>query len=217
MKTILDLATWKRREHFAYFSQFEEPFHGIVANVDCTWAYQYCKQQQHSFFLFYLYQVLNAVNQTDAMRYRIEDGQVVDYARINASATVQRDDHTFAFCDFPFDPSFHGFVSGAQAAMDRVRQSSGLGFNAGQIDNDVIHFSAMPWISFTGLTHARQFKEKDSVPKISVGKYVQQDGKLMMPVAVFVNHALVDGYHVHLFLQKLEALMNQAPGNTTES
>lgn len=211
MKTVLDLATWNRREHFAYFSQFEEPFHGIVAHVDCTWARQYCQEQKLSFFLFYLYQIVKAVNQTDALRYRIEDGNVVDYARINASATVQRDDHSFAFCDFPFEPSFSAFVSGAEVAMTRARQTSGLGFNAEMARNDVIHFSAIPWISFTGLTHARQFKEKDSVPKISVGKYLEQDGKLMMPVAVFANHALVDAYHVHLFLQKLESLMEQPP------
>lgn len=95
--------------------------------------------------------------------------------------------------------------------MTRARQTSGLGFNAEMARNDVIHFSAIPWISFTGLTHARQFKEKDSVPKISVGKYLEQDGKLMMPVAVFANHALVDAYDVHLFLQKLESLMEQPP------
>jgi chloramphenicol O-acetyltransferase type A len=98
MKKTIDLANWNRREHFEFFRQFDEPFHGLVVNVECTHAYQACKQKNISFFLYYLHQVLQAVNLTDAMRLRIEDGQVVDHDAIHASATVGRDDHTFAFC-----------------------------------------------------------------------------------------------------------------------
>lgn len=208
MKKFIDLSTWNRREHFDFFSQLDEPFHGLVVNVDCTWAYQHCKQENISFFLFYLHQVLKAVNVTDAMRYRIEDGQVVDYPCIHASATIDRSDHTFAFCSIDYQSEFSPFSLAAKKAILSVKESTGLGFNSSMIRNDVIHFSAMPWISFTGLTHARHFQQKDSVPKISVGKYFKQGDKLMMPVATYVHHGLADAYHVHQFLQTLEILMS---------
>ena len=38
MKHLIDLETWPRREHFVFFSAFEEPFFGLTANVDCTSA-----------------------------------------------------------------------------------------------------------------------------------------------------------------------------------
>ena len=208
MKKIIDLSTWNRREHFDFFSQFDEPFHGLVVNLDCTWAQEHCKQENFSFFLFYLHQVLKAVNATDAMRYRIEDDQVVDYACIHVSATIERSDHTFAFCSINHQIAFADFSLAAKKAMVSVSESSGLGFNASMQRNDVIHFSAIPWISFTGLTHARHFQQKDSVPKISIGKYFKQGEKLMLPVATYVHHALVDAYHVHQFLQTLESLIN---------
>lgn len=211
MKKMIDLATWNRREHFAHFSQLDEPFHGLVVNLNCTWAYAYCKQQQHSFFLFYLHQVMKAINLTDAMRYRIEDGQVVDYTTIHASATVDRSDHTFAFCPIKFNPIFDHFAHEAKQAMQAIRETNGLGLNEGMKRQDTIHFSAMPWISFTGLTHARDFQYPDSVPKISVGKCFRQGDQLMMPVATYVHHGLVDGYHIHQFLQALEELLNKAP------
>lgn len=208
MKKIIELSTWNRREHFDFFRQLDEPFHGLVVNLDCTWAYQHCKQQNISFFLFYLHQVLRAVNATDAMRYRIEDEQVVDYSCIHASATVDRSDHTFAFCPIAYHVDFTDFSEEAKKAMSGVRETSGLGFNSSMVRNDVIHFSALPWISFTGLTHARHFQQQDSVPKISVGKYFKQNDRLMMPVASYVHHGLADAYHVHQFLQTLESLLS---------
>lgn len=208
MKKFIELSTWNRREHFDFFRQFDEPFHGLVVNVDCTWAYQHCTQKNVSFFLFYLHQVLTAVNATDHMRYRIEGEQVADYSTIHASATVDRSDHTFAFCPIAYHLDFAEFSLEAKKAMLRVRETSGLGFNSSMMRNDVIHFSALPWVSFTGLTHARHFQQKDSVPKISVGKYFKQNDRLMMPVATYVHHGLADAYHVHLFLQTLESHLN---------
>ncbi|MFZ6689848.1 CatA-like O-acetyltransferase [Undibacterium sp. SXout11W] len=204
MKKILDLSTWNRREHYQFFSQLDEPFHGIIADVDCSKAYAFCKQEQQSFFLYYLHKTLIAINHTEAMRYRIENQQVVMYDTIHVNATISRADHTFGFCPIYFKPDFSQFAAEAQLAMQKVKDSSGLCFNDECARDDVIHFSAMPWIKFTGITHARQHDGRDSVPKISVGKCEQKQGKMLMPVGTFVHHGLVDAYHVHQFLQRLE-------------
>ena len=39
MKTALDIESWARRDHFHFFRQFEEPFFGLTATVDCRAAY----------------------------------------------------------------------------------------------------------------------------------------------------------------------------------
>lgn len=75
----------------------------------------------------------------------------------------------------------------------------------------------MPWISFTGLTHARHFGRQDSVPKISVGKCFEQNGKLLMPVATYAHHGLADGYHVHQFLQTFEGLLSETEDSRLSS
>jgi chloramphenicol O-acetyltransferase type A len=211
MKKVIDLTSWNRREHFAFFSQCDEPFHGIVANIDCDAAYQYCKQTKTSFFLFYLHRVLQAINDTEAMRYRIEDGQVVEYARIHANATISRADNTFGFCPIQFHEDFSVFSTDANSAMDKVKNDTGLCFTDECKRNDAIHFSAMPWINFTGITHARRHDGMDSVPKISAGKCHLQDGKMQLPVASFVHHGLVDAYHIHQFLSRLQQGMNELP------
>jgi chloramphenicol O-acetyltransferase type A len=210
MKQLIDLSTWPRREHFSFFSKFDEPFFGLVADVDCTHAYAEAKRLGVSFFLYYLHLALQAANEVEAFRYRIEDGQVYCYDRIHASATIGRPDRTFGFSFIEQHDTLADFVAGANAEIDAVQQSVGLRLNDTTGRPDVIHFSAIPWVRFTGLTHARSFQFPDSCPKISVGQTYQEGATLRMSVAVNVHHGLADGYHVGLFLEAFQRLLGQS-------
>ena len=53
MKQKIDLATWNRKEHFEFFSKFEEPFFGTTIQFDCTKAYHKAKELGVSFFVYY--------------------------------------------------------------------------------------------------------------------------------------------------------------------
>lgn len=200
MKHPINLATWNRREHFDFFSAFEEPFFGLVATVDCTRALAEAKRLGVPFFLYYLHAALQAVNQVEALRYRIEDGQVVCYDRIHASATIGRPDHTFGFSFIEQHDELATFVPAAMAEIAAVQASQGLRLNETTNGPDVIHFSAIPWVRFTGLTHARSFSHPDSCPKISVGQTYLEGTATLLPVSINVHHGLADGYHVGQFL-----------------
>jgi chloramphenicol O-acetyltransferase type A len=204
MKQLLNLTSWNRREHFEFFSRFEEPFFGLVSNVDCTPALAEAKRLGVPFFLYYLYQALQAVNQIDALRYRIEDGQVYSFDRIHASATIGRPNHTFGFSFIELHDTLEEFVREAQTEIVAVQASEGLCLSPSTARLDVIHFSALPWVRFTGLTHARNFSHPDSIPKISVGQTFTEGSATLMPVSVTVHHGLADGYHVGQFLQEFQ-------------
>lgn len=200
MKHLIDQASWNRREHFAFFSAFEEPFFGLVATVDCSRALVEAKRLGVPFFLYYLHAALQAANQVEAFRYRIEDGQVYCYDRIHASATIGRPDHTFAFSFIEHHAELANFLHTAQAEIAAVQASQGLRLSEQTARPDVIHFSALPWVRFTGLTHARSFRHPDSCPKISVGQTYVEGGATLMPVSINVHHGLADGYHAGMFL-----------------
>ncbi|NVO30166.1 CatA-like O-acetyltransferase [Hymenobacter lapidiphilus] len=205
MKHRIEQAGWNRQEHFAFFSQFEEPFFGLVADVDATRAQARARALGVSFFQLYLHATVAAVQTVENLRYRINaQGQVDCYDQINVSATLSRSDHTFAFSFIPFSPDLHAFGHGLAAEAEAVRQSSGLRLGPETGRPDVVHFSALPWVSFSGLTHARSFSHPDSIPKISVGRLRPESSRLLMPVSVNVHHGLADGYHVGLFLAELQ-------------
>lgn len=208
MKTKLDLNNWPRKEHFEFFSKFEEPFFGITATIDCTQAYETAKKKGTSFFLYYLHKTLAAVNAVENFHYRISEGEVYRYDKIDASPTLTRDDNTFGFSLVEFFPDYEIFEAKAKEEIERVRNTPGLFTRSFEVDN-LIHFSAIPWVDFTSLSHARSFSFADSCPKISIGKMVVQDnGKRTMAVSVHVHHGLMDGLHVGEFFNKFQELMD---------
>ncbi len=209
MRTKLDLTTWNRKEHFEFFGSFDEPFFGITSTVDFSKGYQKIKDLGYPYFLFYLHKSLQAANAVEAFRYRIEDGQIFVYDTIHASPTIGREDHTFGFSFMEFNKDFETFVSDSQKEIKEVTNSTGLRHTDNAKRIDTIHYSSIPWYNFTGITHARHFQFVDSVPKISFGRYTKEHGKLNLPLAVNVHHGLADGYHVGLYLEEFQRLLNE--------
>jgi chloramphenicol O-acetyltransferase type A len=207
MKQKIDLATWNRKEHFEFFSTFEEPFFGITTPIDMTIAYEKAKAMQIPFFVYYLHKTIAAVNQVENFRYRIEGKEVVLYDEIDASATIMREDKTFGFSFMKFDSDIHEFAKITQTEIERIQVTPGL-FTR-EFPTNIIHFSAIPWINFTSLTHSRSYTLTDSCPKVSWGKLIDENGKKTMSVAVMAHHGLVDGYHIGLFVEALQTELNK--------
>lgn len=206
MKTLLDIENWNRKEHFHFFNKFEEPFWGATVDVECTNAYKICKENGFSFFLYYLHSSLLAANKIESFRYRILNDQVFIYDKIDASPTINRENGTFGFGYMPFDENFLTFQESARQEIIRVKSSTEL-IPATSGEN-VIHYSSLPWIKFTSMSHARSYSFPDSCPKITFGKLTEQGDKKVLPISIHVHHALVDGYHVGLFIEEFQTILN---------
>lgn len=207
MKTILDLEQWPRHDHFNFFRQFDEPFFGVTVQIDCTKAYAKTKEKSVSFFLYYLHKSLAAANQTEPFRYRIVNNQVAVYDQVNASPTINRPDGTFGFAYLDYHEQFDLFHEQAKKVIEVVQNSKGL--VPALSGENVIHYSSIPWLNFTSLSHARSFSNNDSIPKISFGKMMEENDKRTMPISIHVHHALMDGYHVGMFVELFQKLMNE--------
>lgn len=207
MKQRLDINNWIRKDQFNFFKQFEEPFFGVTVSIDCTIAYDIAKAINASFFLYYLHKSLTAANKMELFKYRIENDEVIVYDKVNASPTINRPDGTFGFSYMDFYESFEAFVITAQKEIEKVQNTIGL-IPANASEN-IIHYSSVPWINFTSLSHARRFSTNDSIPKISFGKMILENGKRTMPVSIHVHHALMDGYDVAKYIDMFQELMNE--------
>ena len=206
MKQKLDINSWNRKEHYLFFKQMEEPFFGITTTIDCSTAYEKSKALNVSFFSYYLHKTLVAVNQIECFRYRIIENEVFIFDHINASATIMRKDHTFGFSFMEFSEDLNLFSRNVTQEIERIQQTTGL-FTR-DFDENLIHFSTIPWVNFSSLSHARSFTFPDSCPKITFGKMTEENGKKTMPMSVHVHHGLIDGYHVGQFVNLFQELMN---------
>jgi chloramphenicol O-acetyltransferase type A len=206
LKTKLDMQSWARKAHFAFFKDFEEPYYGVCVKVECTNAYAFAKHSRISFFLYCLYQSLRAAQQIDPFRYRIEQDEVFSYERVDAGSTISRGNGTFGYGHILYREDLNDFLTDATREVQRVQASNDL---IRTTASNVIRYSALPWIDFTSISHARMFSVPDSCPRISFGKMTELQGKRSMPVSIHVHHALVDGLHVGQYVECFQSLLNE--------
>jgi len=202
---VLNIDTWDRKEHFEFFNTFSDPYFSVTSKLDVTQAKSYASEKKISFFAVYLHACMQAINSVENFRYRIVDEKVVCYDIIHASPTILRPNKTFGFSFIHYNPNLQDFVVNITKEKDRIFNSSSLFPPVNSLD--CIYCSAMPWIAITG--HKEPVKgEKESVPKLAFGKVVATNGVYEMSVAVSVNHALVDGYHLGCFFEKFQEYLN---------
>ncbi|MDR2700307.1 MAG: chloramphenicol acetyltransferase [Nitrososphaerota archaeon] len=208
MKTKINFQTWSRREYYEHFGSCDDPYFGVIPNVDCTFAYETCKRLGFSFFVYYMFESIKAVNQVENFRYRIIDKDIWLFDRVHASTTIGRPDNTFSFALFEYTEDFTVFQKNAKNQIEGVQKTRGLQVNDDARRFDVIHYTTLPWFSFTSFRHEKNFSYKESIPKIAFGKFFEYGSKKWLPVSVNANHGLVDGYHVSKYLEFFQTGLN---------
>ncbi|WP_316734709.1 chloramphenicol acetyltransferase [Pedobacter aquatilis] len=208
MKEKIDINTWIRKDHFNFFNRFEEPFFGVTVDVDCTETYHEAKTSGVSFFQLYLHKSLVAANAIENFSYRISGDDVWKYDVINASATINRPNGTFGFGYIDYHEDFLAFREAAIAEIAKVESTTGLIPSAS--GDNVIHYSALPWLNFKSMSHARSFSHQDSCPKISFGQVRIENERRIMAVSIHAHHALMDGFHVSQFVDTYQKLLSTA-------
>lgn len=68
--------------------------------------------------------------------------------------------------------------------------------------------SALPWASFEGFNLNLQKGYSYLLPIFTLGKFYCENGKMMLPLAVQVHHAVCDGFHLCRFVNELQDLLN---------
>ena len=201
----INLETWERGAAFQFFRDFTEPYHGVCLRVDCTAAYRYAKQHHLSVFLSLLHRSLVAAHQVENFRTRIVDGDVWLYEQINGGSAVGRANGTIGLGHYQFHARIDDFVQEAAIELERVRQRDDI---ERYPEANLIRYSVLPWFDFTSISHARDFSQADSAPRITFGKITEADGRRTMPVSIHVHHALADGLHVAQFVDKFQHFLD---------
>lgn len=210
MPQPLDIDNWHRRHHFEFFKDYDLPFFNLCADVDVSNLYEWSKEAGGpSFFLASFYLSLRAANEIEPFRYRLSGDSVVVHDVIHGGSTILRQDETFGFAYFDFDPSYVQFEVGGLEILEQARTASGPLLDRPDRD-DLIYYSVIPWVHFTGFTHAQKLGARDSIPKIVFGKHSEKAGARLMPVSVEVHHALMDGLDVGRFYGRFQELLDDS-------
>ena len=206
---IIDLSTWKRRDHYNLYKNLDSPYLNITANVQITKVHEWSKRNEVNLFSCIAFLTTQAANQIPELRLRIRGDQVVEHTVVHPSFTVLGDDETFGFATIQYAPQFSIFNQNVLKGIEESRKNPTIHDEPGR--DDMIFLTTMTWISFTQITHPVPLNPPDSFPRITWGKYFSQGEQILMPLSLFANHALVDGLHVGRFFELVQKGMDQ-PG-----
>jgi len=207
MAGYLDVSRWARRELFEFFVGFDKPYFNICTQLDVTnFLARLHNRPDVSVSLAYHYFALRAANEIEPFRYRLRQGKVFVHDVIHGGTTVMMPGENFTLAYFDYDANFETFITGAQRAVNDVLSGDGA-FKPDPSD-DRIHFTTVPWFSFTSFSHARNWGREDSIPKIAFGKFVRENQRTLLPFSVEVHHALMDGLHVGRYVSLMEELLD---------
>ncbi len=204
---IINLDTWKRRDHYNLYKSLEYPYLNITANVQIDKLYNWLKSSNISLFSCIAYLTTRAANQIPELRQRIRGDQVVEHAAVHPSFTVLTVDETFGFATIQYTPDFSVFCKNIINGIEAAKKDPSIHDEPGR--DDMVFLSTMTWVSFTQISHPLPLNPPDSFPRITWGKYFFQGDQRLMPLSLSANHALVDGLHVGKFFELVQQWMDQ--------
>ena len=200
---IIDQRNWKRATHCAIFRDSVEPSYCITWELDVTHFLQQVRAKGCSFTMAMIYAVARCANEIEEFRYRFLDDQVVLFDRIDTSFTyLEPETELFKVVTVEMQDTMEDYVA---LATKTAREQKA--YFIGVPDIDIFHFSALPWIPFTSITHTIP-KKREATPVFDWGKYTQRDGRYYLPFSVQVHHSFVDGVHVGKLAAALQSYLD---------
>ena len=197
---VINMEQDPRKEQYAYFRNFANPYVGLTVNVDIT-GLMTRKARGESLFLLTLYAVSRAANSVPELRRRMREQEVVEYSWCPTSHTVALDNGAYCYCRLSADMPLEDFLPYAQAAQMRAKQVPSL--DDGEDGESLFFISCVPWVTYTAMVQPVPIPA-DSNPRITWGKYFCQKDRTLLPVTLLAHHALVDGIHIAQFYEALD-------------
>ena len=109
----------------------------------------------------------------------------------------------------PFNQDFRTFYDSCIRDIETFGDSDVL-FPQSDVPENVFTISSLPWVGFTGF-NLNVYGEGEYLPPIfTIGRYVEQNGKRYMPLAIQAHHAVCDGFHVGKFAEALQSMATES-------
>jgi len=199
--TEVNLDTYSRRWAFEHFLTFDVPVVSRTIQIDITKLRAYIKIHKLSFMLTFGFLVAKAMNDIPEFHHRLQNDLLVYFDRVIPAYTALTADNIICFAKGDYSGNFnHDYVYNTERV---ARAKQGLDQNNLDKSQGQIFLTNIPWYSFTSIHHPYS-KSNASIPIISAGKIYKENSGEKIPFAIQTHHALVDGYHIGLFMEKLE-------------
>lgn len=204
--TPINLDTWIRAPYYDYYRTVLKTKYTVSIKIDITAIKSLYKVKGYKFFPTFLYVIMRALNQNEALRTCIHEGQLGTWNFLAPQYTLfHEDDKTFSDLWSAYTDDFQLFHQYIVQDIEHYKNKKGIKIKSG-LPANFVPISCVPWISFESISQDTSHDSDFLKPIIRFGKFYQEQERVLIPLSVYVNHAIADGYHTSLFLNDIQAL-----------
>lgn len=193
-----EIINFERQELFNHYNKNDNPFIYLTTKIDITNIYHKCKNYYPSI----AYLITLAVNQIDNFKYRYEDNKIYKYDILKPNFTHLFNDHNIGFFTCDNKETYTEFLNEYQNMKDKFLNTNKSYANS---DQGEIWFSFVPWYNVSSLI--TPFNKTTTIPQFIWDKFNFENNKCYINLTIMVHHGFIDGYHIGLFLEKLNNII----------
>lgn len=204
---VVDMEKYYRKGVYRHFTQDCKCSTSITSKIDVSKLVEYSKKTNTKFYINFLYILAKVLNSREdyRMQYLYDKQQLIVFDKINPAHYIFHEDtETCTVVYTEYFEEYEKFYNSCLAEIEKAKKTREYGLDP---ENHPNYFDAsyISWLSYESLNVELPDGYLYFLPIINWGKYKKEDGKVLMPVSVRLNHAVADGYlsaKVFLLLEK---------------
>lgn len=200
-KKKIDKENYVRKGIFDFMMNFNCTRFTITTEIDVTPLYKYCKKYKH-FNAHMIYAIAKACNNVENFHYFTnEAGTIYRYDYIHPANIFMTSENQIRFGMIDINLPIEEFIQEYERVKNEI-YTTGKRVE-GNNDGNYIALSCVKWFKFSSVSES-SLNKYESEPEMTWDKIEIKRGKATVNMAITLNHALADGYDVHLFLEALQ-------------
>ncbi len=200
---LIDFQTWERKEFYEHFINEVVCTYSTTVNLDIT----NLKSMRHYPTIIWL--LTKAVNQMPEFRTALTDKGVGIYDEMHPAYTIfNKENRNFSAIWTEFYADYNEFLSAYETDIEKFSLSARYAPKPDRPPNS-FDISMIPWFTFTSFNLNIFGDGKYLLPIFTLGKRFDDNGKKLLPISIQVHHAVCDGYHIGMFMETLQTMINK--------
>lgn len=193
------------------FINFQSTRYSMSARVNVEKLWNWCHENDKSFFIMSLGCLMNAVNSVDELKRRIIDNKAVEFDYLDGVTPIMNEDEGI-YCEMrvqtpqEFDSiiQWYDYVKDLSAdILSGKIESFFIEMEKRDLTN-IANFSCIPWVDFDMITNCT-VEGKAIQPLITWGKVNEN---FEMSVSITVSHIFVNGRELGYFYENAQREFN---------
>lgn len=203
----IDVENWDRKENYEWFTTRNRCKINMTMQLDITDLVKIIKENKIRCYPTFTYIASKVINKHDEfkMNYDEEENLVV-YDVVHPRYPIfHESDKKISILWTEYSEDFKVFYESFINDINTYGEKRSMAAK-GKYPPNCFDMSSLPWSSFTSFDCPPTHDVVWLPPFVMVGKFFENNGKMLLPISISVHHATCDGYHVSRFFSEFQEL-----------